>query len=254
MSAITTEQMLALITAQSKQIEALTAAVERLSMATPTKVVKTVRKRTSPSAHTLYLKAKAAELGINYKQAMCNKDVISEWKNSSELVEKCRAEAAELKENAPDAPVKSQKPKGNKRMAKKLELAQTLNEVAGKTMFSNEEIEQMTAQKIREHIKAAKNGTTLEEIAQKRAEKNAQIEQTKNELIQAIRQLNPDRDELIQDEIGSGITKPLNKMSVGALRKELAQWKKAEKEQEKYLAAKALVEAVESDVSDDETI
>ena len=40
MSAITTEQMLALITAQSKQIEALTAAVERLSMATPTKVQK----------------------------------------------------------------------------------------------------------------------------------------------------------------------------------------------------------------------
>ena len=43
-------------------------------------------------------------------------------------------------------------------------------------------------------------------------------------------------------------------MSVGALRKELAQWKKAQKENEKYLAAKALVEAVESDISDDETI
>ena len=254
MSAITTEQMLALITAQSKQIEALTAAVERLSMATPTKVVKAVRKRTSPSAHTLYLKAKATELGINYKQAMCNEDVIAEWKNGSELVEKCRAEAAELKENAPDAPAKTQKPKGNKRMAKKLELAQTLNELAGKTMFSNEEIEKMTPQKIREHIKAAEKGTTLEEIAQKKAEKKAQIEQTKNELIQAIEKLNPDRDELIQDEIYSGITKPLNEMSVGALRKELAQWKKAQKENEKYLAAKALVEAVESDISDDETI
>ena len=254
MAAITTEQMLALIAAQSKQIEALTAAVERLSMATPTKVVKAVRKRTSPSAHTLYLKAKAAELGINYKQAMCNEDVIAEWKNGSELVEKCRSEAAELKEKAPDAPAKTQKPKGNKRMAKKLELAQTLNELAGKTMFSNEEIEKMTPQKIREHIKAAEKGTTLEEIAQKKAEKKAQIEQTKNELIQAIEKLNPDRDELIQDEIYSGITKPLNEMSVGALRKELAQWKKAQKENEKYLAAKALVEAVESDISDDETI
>ena len=250
MSAITTEQMLALITAQSKQIEALTAAVERLSMAPPTKVVKTIRKRTSPSAHTLYLKAKAAELEINYKQAMCNTDVIAEWKNGSELVEKCRSEAAELKENAPDAPTKTQKPKGNKRMSKKLELAQTLNELAGKTMFSNEEIEQMTPQKIRKHIKAAKNGTTLEEIEQTKAEKKAQIEQAKNELIQAIEKFYPERDGLINDQCYPHITKPLNEMSVGALKKELTQWKKAQKENEKYLAAKALVEAVESDTSD----
>lgn len=250
MAAVTTEQMLALIAAQSKQIEALTAAVERLSMATPTKVVKATRKRSSPSAHTLYLKAKAAELGINYKQAMCNTDVIAEWKNGSELVEKCRAEAAELKENAPDAPAKTQKPKGNKRMAKKLELAQTLNELAGKTVFSDEEIEKMTPQKIREHIKAAEKGTTLAELEEKRALRAQELAAAKNQLIQSILEFNADRDTLVSDESYPHITKTLNEMSVGALKKELAQWKKAQKEQEKYLAAKALVEAVESDISD----
>ena len=250
MAAITTEQMLALIAAQSKQIEALTAAVERLSMEAPTKVVKATRKRSSPSAHTLYLKAKAAELGINYKQAMCNKDVIAEWKNGSELVEKCRSDAAELKQNAPDAPAKTQKPKGNKRMAKKLELAQTLNELAGKTMFSNEEIEQMTPQKIREHIKAAEKGTTLAELEEKRALRAQELADTKNKLIQAILEFNADRDSLVSDEAYPHITKTLNELSIGALKKELAQWKKAQKEQEKYLAAKALVEAVESDISD----
>lgn len=250
MAAITTEQMLALIAAQSKQIEALTAAVERLSMATPTKVVKATRKRSSPSAHTLYLKAKAAELGINYKQAMCNTDVIAEWKNGSELVEKCRAEAAKLKENAPDAPSKTQKPKGNKRMAKKLELAQTLNELAGKTVFSDEVIEKMTPQKIREHIKAAEKGTTLAELEEKRALRAQELAAAKNQLIQSILEFNADRDTLVSDESYPHITKTLNEMSVGALKKELAQWKKAQKEQKKYLAAKALVEAVESDISD----
>ena len=65
----------------------------------PTKTKKTKRKNKprGPSAHCLFLKAKSAELGINYKQAMVNEDVKAEWKEgTSALVEKCKAESIEL--------------------------------------------------------------------------------------------------------------------------------------------------------------
>ena len=65
----------------------------------PTKTKKTKRKNKprGPSAHCLYLKAKSAELSINYKQAMVHPDVKAEWKEgTSDLVQKCKAESIEL--------------------------------------------------------------------------------------------------------------------------------------------------------------
>ena len=65
----------------------------------PTKTKKTKRKNKprGPSAHCLFLKAKSAELSINYKQAMVHPDVKAEWKEgTSALVQKCKAESIEL--------------------------------------------------------------------------------------------------------------------------------------------------------------
>ena len=108
------------------------------SIVAPVKKEKKQRKKSdkprAPSAHCLFLKAKAKELGINYKQAMMNADVIAEYKAGSPLVEQCKAEAKKAKEEINGVSATEAKPtqkKMGKRDALKKELTEQILAICG---------------------------------------------------------------------------------------------------------------------------